>query len=237
MVARPTSSKFAAKGRFCGEGRAAGAALPAFAMGITVYYRLAHSGRNPLPPLEALRRRAEDLPFHSVTELFYLGEGEADYRNYSAGDTLFWPLVQLREEVRHKYLDGPVYVAPLEAVVFAALPGRGCEPAFFGLARYPHAVDVPGGRVPTGFTGWRWRSACKTHGAVGVSREHFLRCHYSVCALLKSAAALGLLRDVCDDGAFWESWDFRVLGGVLDAWDSCVKALLEQLGLAEGESG
>ena len=100
-------------------------------------------------------------------------------------------------------------VRPLHIICFSTKPGQGCEPANFGLCRYPGEVSDPGfGRHQTKLKCWSWHSFCKTHYASDPrcgGLPNFLRCHLGVVALLDEAQRLGILGKVSDEGDFWET--------------------------------
>ena len=100
-------------------------------------------------------------------------------------------------------------VLPLHVIAFETEPGEGCEPANFGLCRYPTAVSHPEfGTRKTNLSGWSWDSFCKTHYASDPRSgglPNFLRCHLGVVALLDEAQRLGILGEVSDEGDFWET--------------------------------
>lgn len=130
---------------------------------------------------------------------------------------------------------------PQHVIAFTAQPGDGCEPANFGLCRYPATIQIddhrPGAvggkrRVKTGLTGWRWESFCKTQYASnpdcgGV--ENFLRCHLSVVVLLDFAQSLGLVEEVSDEGNYWEARDAETLAKEVGVWNAMIAGFAGQL--------
>ena len=89
-----------------------------------------------------------------------------------------------------------------EVFAVSTWPGKGCEAANIGLARY------------AGVAGWSWQSFCKTHyagekEAGGVA--NFVRCHAGVCLLLASIKKLGVKVEVADEVGFWEHRDRKRL--------------------------
>ena len=186
--------------------------------------------------VEALRRRALDLPFAEVGEVVEITGSRCDYQKYDGNDPLRWLVVQAGQHVEH---DGTYYrVKPKHVVAFSTYPGDGCEDANFGLALYPAAILLPKpgtGRqrmLRTGLKGWCWSSFCKTqyasspqHGGV----ENFLRCHLSVIRMLDHAKELGILGSVSDEGDFWEKRDVKALAREVGEWNEQMAGLVGQL--------
>jgi len=205
-------------------------------MGLTIHYDLEYGGKEPAKVLEQLRQKAMDLPFAKVSpEVYYFKGRDADYQNHDKSSDFFWPLIQSTEHVEYspgRYLSVP----PKEVYLFSTWPGEECEEADFGLAKYSAVVTVRGEKIPTKLGGgWRWHSFCKTQYASKISIEHFLRCHYSVCMLLKEAKKMGILKDVNDEGKFWDTWDFESLAREVSEWNHMILGAVEQLKAAFGE--
>src|SRR5260221_10380324 len=83
-------------------------------------------------------------------------------------------------------------VTPVEGYLFRTWAGEGSEAANFGLMRYPKRIDIEPSRpgqakqsVPTGLSGWRWSSFCKTTYAIQP-----VAAHLAVIAMLDYAASL-----------------------------------------------
>lgn len=87
---------------------------------------------------------------------------------------------------------------PVTAIGFAIDPGRGSEPASFGLVR----LNASSGR-----TRWWWHWCCKTQYASVVSNAHLVRCHTGLVAVLDAAAALGFGMEVRDEAGYWPMRD------------------------------
>lgn len=108
----------------------------------------------------------------------------------------------------------------------------GCEPANFGLCRYPASITLGGRRVATHVDGWSWRSFCKTQYASdpqcgGV--ENFLRCHLSIVKLLDFAAKTGLAQvEVKDEGGYWQERDLKKLAETVGEWNEMIAAMVGQ---------
>ncbi len=108
---------------------------------------------------------------------------------------------------------GPVIeiVRPHPLVCFPVWPGKGCEPAAFGLCKLP-ATE-----------GWQWSYSCCTqhagrpeHGGV----ENFLRCHLAIIGLLDGIKKAGLAEvEVKDDGGFWKRRDPEALAETARLWN------------------
>jgi len=208
-------------------------------MGLTIHYRLKYDEREPKKILERLRQRAMDLPFAEVSPKVYHFKGRlADWQNHGRDSIFTWALIQATENVEHEEYGRKYYieVLPKEVYLFNAWPGEECEEANFGLAKYPATVDFHGKRLRTNLgDSWRWNSFCKTQYASKVSLEHFLRCHYAVCLLLKEAEKLGLLARVNDEGNFWDSWDFEALAREVSGWNHMIQDAVDRLKATFGD--
>ncbi len=109
---------------------------------------------------------------------------------------------------------------------FRTWPGEGCETAFFGLSWFPAAFVAHDGRtVESGWgEGWHYHTGCKTQYADCVSREHFLRCHCGVVAVLDACREAGLETNVRDVSEYWQHRDLAKLHGEIDSWNRTVAA-------------
>jgi hypothetical protein len=96
-------------------------------------------------------------------------------------------------------------------------------------------VEYGGKKVSTKQRGWVWYSFCKTQYASNVSLEHFLKCHWTVCALLKEAEKLGILAEVNDEGDFWGKWDYAALSKEVVTWNDNIRGMLHQITSSLGE--
>jgi hypothetical protein len=127
-------------------------------------------------------------------------------------------------------IDGRHYhVAPQRLIAFSTWPGEGSEPPNFGLGIYPKTIEVEErGRkkkVRSNLGDWSWSSFCKTQYVSnpecgGVA--NFLRCHLAVVALLDHAAKLGVLKEVRDEGDFYEKRDVKALATEVGDWNSVI---------------
>jgi hypothetical protein len=192
-------------------------------MGLTIHYSL-HTNtptRSQARRLvEQLRKAALDLPFAEVDELVVFQHEQTNFETLSVDDPHRWLLVQTMHMLEH----GEAYhmILPNYVIAFRTWPGDGCEPANFGLCRYPATTEIDGQPVSTHCDGWRWSSFCKTQYASdpecgGV--ENFLRCHITVIRLLDEAKRMNILADVGDEGEFWEKRDVHALAETLGRWN------------------
>ena len=211
-------------------------------MGLTIHWNLKGDVRSPAAArtlVERLRQKGRDLPFASVGEMVELAGRDTDYTALSPESPERWLLIQAGQYIesgnRH------YAVVPQHVIAFTTDPGEGCEPANFGLCRYPASIEVddlrPQAAFPkcclkTGLTGWRWASFCKTQyasnpGCGGV--ENFLRCHLTVIALLDFARSLGLVEHVSDEGNYWEARDLEALVKEVGTWNELIAGFAGQL--------
>jgi hypothetical protein len=132
-----------------------------------------------------------------------------------------------------------IEVAPTEGWCFAVLPGAGCEPAYFGLCRYPATVAGPGGkRRRTGAgAGWSFAGFCKTQYAAIHGWEHFLRCHRAVVDLSLLWEPMGVEVQITDEGDYWPGRNVRALRERLGVYDRAVAGLAGALKDAADEAG
>ena len=195
-------------------------------MGLTIHYYLQSASRSPKKArqlLDQLRQKALDLPFKEVEEIVEVSGDTADFDKLPKGDPNRWMLIQAGQYIER---DGRHHrVNPLQVISFSTWPGEGSEPANFGLAIYPKTIEVDGKKVRTGLGDWSWGSFCKTQYASnpecgGV--ENFLRCHLAVVKLLDHAKELGILKEVSDEGKYWEKRDIQALAKEVGDWNSMI---------------
>ncbi len=211
-------------------------------MGLTIHWKLKADVRQEGEAralVERLRQRACDLPLANVSEMMELAGEDTDFAKLSRESPARWLLIQAGAYIKVSGCD--YHVAPRHVIAFTTQPGDGCEPANFGLCRYPATLEVddhrPGAtggkrRVKTGLAGWRWESFCKTQYASnpdcgGV--ENFLRCHLLVIALLDFARSLDLVEEVSDEGNYWEARDAEALAKEVGAWNVMIAGFAGQL--------
>lgn len=210
-------------------------------MGLTIHYELqanVRSAQDARRLLGQLRQKALDFPFEEIGPIVEAGGDGADFEKLDRDHPNRWLLVQAGRCVE---LGQSFYrVTPKRVIAFSTLPGDGCDQANFGLAVYPATVEVedrsrrtPGmKRIRTGLPKWSWASFCKTQYASnpdcgGV--ENFLRCHLCVVKLLDRAAVLGILKEVKDEGHYWEKRDVKALANEVGDWNCMVAGLAGRL--------
>lgn len=231
-------------------------------MGLTIHYQLSLTVSSSLEgaatAVEKLRQTALDLPFKEVGRLRCFAGEECDFERWRGTDWV-WPLIQARRwlnlgnDGRGNWVMS-VGVTPVEVVVFQAWPGERCEPMSVGLARYPSSVELSadtrcelyrrtGRKYPRRVStaglgrGWSWKAFCKTQYASNVSAAHFLRCHATVCALLREAQRLGFRVQVYDEGHFWGKWKYDALAREVEAWNHFTAGFVRAVEKALGDSG
>ncbi|MFZ5645558.1 MAG: hypothetical protein ACOY46_18500 [Bacillota bacterium] len=198
-------------------------------MGLTIHYQLGYGGHSPEEVLEKLRQKALDMPVEEVSpQVLHFAGKMANHQSHQGKDEHTWALIQATEYVQVGNVS--IGVPPKEVYFFSVWPGEECEEANFGLAKYPATITYRGRKIPTGLGGaWRWRSFCKTQYASNVSTEHFLKCHASVCSLLKEAERIGILKKVNDEGHFWDHWDYEALVREVAEWNSMIGDFIQKL--------
>ncbi len=212
-------------------------------MGLTIHYNLRSTAQTPEQAQELvaqLRSRALDLPFEHVDEIVELRGPACDYQQCGRDHPHRWLLIQAGQYIDDPKRQGYSYgVPPTHLIAFSTLPGAGCEPANFGLCRYPEAIEVTDPvrrgrkrRIPTGLDAWRWGSFCKTQYASNTACggvTNFLRCHLAVIKMLDHAQGLGILDRVSDEGGFWEKRNVRTLAQEVGQWNEMIAGLAGQL--------
>ncbi len=172
------------------------------------------------------------MGFENVGELVELSPAACDYEQYERGNPLRWLLVQATESVEHKGYSYPL--PPKHVIAFSTLPANGSEPANFGLCLYPRTVTInSGAKIRTGLpSGWSWHSFCKTQYASDPQlggAQNFLRAHLLVIGMLDRARELGILKDVSDEGEYWEKRDAQALVTEVGQWNAAIAAFAGQL--------
>lgn len=188
-------------------------------MGLHLCYEMALEPATPeatvVELVNALREQALALPFEAVSHVVRLTEADLVERRPLHGlafvhieDVVQLSAVSTRELLYCRQLgnseddcytgagDVPANVRTL-AIGFAVAPGRGCEPAAFGVTSVwtPEAAQ----------SRWWWHQCCKTQYASVVSDEHLLKCHGSLVALLDATERAGFEIVVRDETGYWES--------------------------------
>lgn len=206
-------------------------------MGLTIHYSLttditdATNVAAVRAVVQKIHASAQALPFSFVSGLL---ECEGDACNYeNSDDENRWLKIQAGRYCTSG--EHFVKVAPLHLIAFTAVPGEGCEPANFGLCRYPAFVEVTAPsrrRIATELQGWSWKSFCKTQYASNPARggtANFMRCHLAVIALLDSIQKQELAKvEVNDESGFWQDRDLRKLAGTVGQWNETIAALVGQ---------
>ena len=145
----------------------------------------------------------------------------ADLDKFDRDDPNRWLLIQAGQ---YLVRGGRHYrITPTQVVAFSTLPGDGSEEANFGLAVYPKTIEVDGKKVRTNLGHWSRSSFCKTQYAsnpdVG-GVENFLRSHLAVVKLLDAAAEIGILKEVSDEGDYFEKRDIKALAAEVGDWNT-----------------
>ena len=195
-------------------------------MGLTIHYQLQSASRSPSEArqlVEHLRQKALDLPFKEVDEIVEVSGDDADFDKLNQGDPHSWLLIQASQCVerggRHHR------ITPIHVIAFSTFPADGSEPANFGLAMYPKTIEVDGKKLRTSLGDWSWSSFCKTQYASNPELggiENFLRAHLAIVKLLDAAAEIGILKEVSDEGDFWEKRDLKALVTEIGDWNTMI---------------
>lgn len=208
-------------------------------MGLTIHYQLESDTRSRPQAkrlVEQLRQKALDLPFKSVSEIVDVRGDDADFDKLGRGDPNLWLLNQATQYIFRG--EQPFRIAPTQVIAFSTLPGDGSEQANFGLAVYPKTIEVQGKRLRTNLSNWSWSSFCKTQYASNPDCggiENFLRCHRVIVDLLDAAQGLGILKEVHDEGHYWEQRDAQALATEIGQWNSMIAGMAGQFKDALGD--
>lgn len=224
-------------------------------MGLTIHYELVTTGDevHARKLVQQLRQAALDLPFGHVGEIVEFRGDQCDWQKRADDDPYRWLLIQARTQIalpvsppeKRRGVTREMDVLPQHLIAFETEPGDGCEPANFGLCRFPSEVPhAQFGKLKTKLKGWSWRSYCKTHYASDPrcgGLPNFLRCHLGIVALLDEAQRLGCLGDVSDEGSFWETRSLerltKEIGQQSAVLASVFGALKDAAGQAPGGAG
>jgi hypothetical protein len=126
-------------------------------------------------------------------------------------------------------------LSPSGGWFFAVQPDEACEPAEFGLCRYPATWRI-GGRVRrTGCRGWSFRGSCKTQYASTHGAEHFLQCHRAVIDLALIWQRLGCAVTLTDEGGYWPERNKAKLQAAVGQMNRLVAGLAGALKDAAGD--
>jgi hypothetical protein len=195
-------------------------------MGLTIHYSLQLNEGDETKArraVEQLRQKALDVPFKEIGEIVEVSGENADYQNLVPHDPNLWLLVQSSRFIER---EGQMFqIVPKHVIAFRTLPADGSEEANFGLTIYPKTIEVEGNEITTDLEDWSWSSFCKTQYASNPKAggvENFVRAHLAVVALLDAAAELGILREVGDEGGYWEKRDARLLAQEVSHWNTMI---------------
>lgn len=174
-------------------------------MGITIHYSLRLATRSAAVAERTVRK------LHTATTHFAKRRGLGEVG----------PVIQLAEAAMHSsrfvmvrrrgYSDA-IDVEPAAGWCFTVDIGEGCEPATFGLGRYPAFVTDGARRRRTGFGGaWTFGAFCKTQYASCAGAEHLVRCHAAVIDLILLWKKAGAQITISDEAEYWPGRDPRLL--------------------------
>ncbi len=172
-------------------------------MGITIHWELEAPPGDPkavATKLERVRRACLKLPFKEVGNVEHIPPNTCKTvpKRKKRKDDLYWAVFCARKYVP----TGRGYPAlkPLEVVRLPLLAGEECDTTNLVLARYP------------GEEGWSGQGNTKTQYAVRLVESHLL-----VLAALDACKAAGILKEVEDEGGFWETRDLKTLARNINA--------------------
>jgi hypothetical protein len=187
-------------------------------LGITIHWELEAPPGKPetaAAKLEQVRQSCLKLPLKELGEVEHIRPrtcAAMHRRELRRGrqDELYWAVFCARKYVPTGRGSAPL--RPLEVVRLPLLAGEECETTVFVLARYP------------GEEGWSGEGFTKTQYAT-----HFVESHLLVIAALEACRAAGILKEVVDEGGFWETRDLKELAKNLNATTALIERVLGSL--------
>ena len=123
---------------------------------------------------------------------------------------------------------------PEYVIAFTVNPDDGFDAASFGFARHPVQIhDHRGGHaaIATNLKGWSWDGYCYTDRVFKSDRggiEHFLRFHLAIVHLLDDANELGIVRELMDEGGYFETRDLEALAAEVTRWKGLLARLSDE---------
>ncbi len=189
-------------------------------MGITIHWELEAPPGDPkavATKLERVRQACLKLPFREVGKVEHIPPRtcKAVPKRKKRKDDLYWAVFCAKKYVPtgRGYRD----VKPLEVVRLPLLAGEECDTTDLVLARYP------------GEEGWSGQGNTKTQYAT-----HFVESHLLVIAALDACRAAGILKEVDDEGEFWNTRDMKTLARNINASTDMIRRVYENLSRALG---
>lgn len=176
-------------------------------MGLTIHWDLEFKGtdQESFAKLQALRTLAEKLLLAKIE-----GPAELDYANFHKA----YKTGKRYEGWKHwASIQGGFCDERVEkAFCLFMWPGEGCEPMNIGLRRLDNSQN------------WDWASFCKTQYA-----EEFVKAHLLVIRILDECKRLGILKEVLDEGDYWETRDLSKLAHNINEYTNLIQNLFGKL--------
>ena len=183
--------------------------------------------------IEKMRQRAMDLPFESVGDIVHFKGEQAQFDHDPPNGEYTWLKIQARETIWSQ--DGRTgWDCPAQEIVgFQIDVAPGSEWMDVFLATYPRTIQIEDERtrrpkrLRTSLAACSGRGFCKTQYASDArcgGVPNFLRAHLSVCRLLDHAKELGILKEVSDEGEFYNNRDIPALVNTIADWNAFIAA-------------
>jgi len=188
-------------------------------MGLTVHYDLKFQGtENEVQnKLKELKVCAEQLPFAEINGPAFLDYSKWTVKKYHAkkgyNDWRDWASIQGMDYEETSPRGKKAFCLNL-------WPGPGCEPMNIGLRKHKNSNL------------WAWYSFCKTQYA-----EEFVKCHLLVIRMLDECKRLNILKNVSDEGDYWETRDIKVLGGNINEFTEILQDFSGKLSKESSKTG
>lgn len=186
-------------------------------MGLTIHWDLQFKGtaEQALQKLKTIHSIAQDLPFEKISDIWELNYN-TDYNDDSENKKIAndlasnyrWAKIQYSppHECNNKY-NNSENDTKFKGWVFMAYAGEGCEPSNIGLV----SLDEKH---------WYGHAFTKTQYAVQFVRDHLL-----VVSLLDVCKKIGILKEVMDEGSYWETRNITVLGEEINKSTTFIKQI------------
>ncbi len=195
-------------------------------MGLTIHYSFKYLGNKPKETLEVLRLKCLELPLAEVNSVIHVDKDSCkklyELFNQNADDKIIveksnqligktldnWDLIQC-QTYRQNYSG----INPIEFCLLNLWAGEGCEGTAIILGKYPDAPNI-----------YQGNSFTKTQYAT-----EFIKCHLSIIKVLDYCDELGILKEVSDEGDFWETRNLNSLGASLAEYDKLINSIGNKL--------
>ena len=203
-------------------------------MGITIHYSIAEDSTvsDMVKKLEAVRQMCLDLPFENVDEVKHIVYTPSDIAFFNSlqeecfcpNNTIenlekrdqaiidrgldLWTLIEISFKFESKRIENNI-----DVIHWGVWTGKGCEDTTFSFMR-EQGTDGP----------FECKSFTKTQFA-----EELVKCHLLVIKVLDLLQEQGFKAEVNDEGDFWKTRDYKVLGKNINISTSLITSVFGAL--------